>query len=58
MTKNLWWTLILNNSHSIKNFSFEKKLRSFAKENALVIKKSYTSFRCFYTESLVYVPGN
>lgn len=51
------WYLILNNSHTVYEFTSEKKLREHAKERGFNIKRSYLDPRCFYLESYEYIPG-
>ena len=50
------WTLIDNDSHRSIKFSSEKKLRQWAKDNYMKIKKSYTAEFCFYTDSWIALP--
>lgn len=51
------WVLILNQSHSTKEFSSLARLRRYARNNALAIKKSFTAERTYYTDAFGYVPA-
>lgn len=52
------WTLIDNDKHELLEFTSKAKLREYAKQHGLKIRKSPTSERCYYTDACGYVPGN
>ena len=52
------WVLIDNDNHDLLYFTSQARLRRYAKDHGMVIRRSYTSERCFYTESYEWLPGN
>lgn len=52
------WYLINNNSHNVKWFSSQKKLKRWARDRHMTIKRSYTDSYCFYIESQEYIPAD
>jgi len=52
------WVLIDNDAHDTKEFTSQIKLKAYADEHGLEIKRSPTAARCYYTEAHAWVPGN
>jgi hypothetical protein len=52
------WILIDNNAHGMTPFTSLKKLRGYAREHQMQVKRSPTDPHCYYVTSWQYVPGN
>ncbi len=50
------WYLIENNSHEVLTFSSKEKLRQYAMQKNLEIRKSPIDEHCYYTESVEILP--